>query len=205
MRKLLSFFAFMLGFILLAGCSSTQEEPTPLPEPPTPDDHITPEIELIEIEVTAENYTFEIKANKPCEYGYFYMSDLEGGTVPAMPEWFNINSGNVEDSAFETLDNLEPNTSYKLYVAARSIDDGEYSAVKTMNFTTLDDGKFKAVQVTEIGTDYISFDVNLTGNFVYTVFESVWLPFYGTAENYLQNINTKDFGPKSITWSNGEI
>ena len=205
MRKLLSFFAFMLGFILLAGCSSTQEEPNPLPEPPTPDDHITPEIELIEIEVTAESYTFEIKATKPCEYGYFYISDLDGGTVPAMPEWFNINSGNVEDSAFETLENLEPSTSYKLYVAARSIDDGEYSAVKTMNFTTLDDGKFKAVQVTEIGTDYISFDVNLTGNFVYTVFESVWLPFYGTAENYLQNISTKDFGPKSITWSNGEI
>ena len=201
MRKLLSFFAFMLGFILLAGCSSTQEEPTP-PEPPT-DDQIKPEIELIEIEVTAENYTFEIKANKPCEYGYFYMSDLEGGTVPAMPEWFNINSGNVEDSAFETLENLEPNTSYKLYVAARSIDDGEYSAVKTMTFTTLDDGKFKAIEVTEVGTDYFVFNINLEGNYLFLAFEKAYLSIFGTAENYLTQKSIREYGPKSIRWENG--
>lgn len=198
MRKLLSFFTFMLGVALFVGCSP--DTPTP---PKDPNDHVKPEIELVEVEVTAETFTFEIQANKPCEYGYYYMSDLEGGSAPAMPEWFNANSGNVEDTTYITISELNPNTSYKLYVAARSLDDGEYSTVKTLAFTTLDDGKFKAIEVTEIGTDYFVFNINFEGNYLFLAFEKAYLSIFGTAENYLTQKSIREYGPKSIRWENG--
>ena len=203
MRKLFSFFAFMLSIVLFAACTPN-EEPTPTPpNGQEPEEHIKPEIELVEVEVTAETYTFEIQANKPCEYGYVYVSDLEDSTVPAMPEWFNTNSGEVEDTAYVTISDLSPNTSYKLYVAARSLEDGEYSAVKTMSFSTLDDGKFKPIEVTEIGTDYFVFKLNLQGDYVFLAFEKAYLTLFGSAENYLAQKNIRENGPKTIRWENG--
>lgn len=196
MRKLLSFWALLASVLLVASC--TPDNPTP------PDNNLTPEITLTTVDVSDSSFTFEITANEPCEYGYFYVSEFDSTPVPPIAQWFEANHGEVEDTSVVSISGLNANTTYQLYVAARSLADGELSAAKTVEFKTLDDGKYKPIEVLEVGLDYFSFRINIEGDYLFLPFETALLTMFGSPENYLMQKNYRDSGVKEFRWQNGD-
>ncbi len=198
MRKLFSFFAFILFAAIGTSCD---DKPVPTPDEPT--NGVKPEITLTEVGVEAESFTFNIVANTPCEYGYYLANDLESEQRPDITTWFELNGGHVEDSIDVTIEGLSQNTPYTLYVVAKSSADGSLSAVKTLKFTTLDDGKFKPIEILEVGTNYFTFKINFEGYYVFLPFEQAYLPIFGSAANYLVQKNIFGSGVQTIKWENG--
>ncbi|MBR2368399.1 MAG: hypothetical protein IKA81_07330 [Alistipes sp.] len=199
MKRLFSFWAILVSVLFAIGCDNTET-----PTPPTPDEpNLKPEITLTPLETTAYTFTFDIQVNEPCEYGYYVASSLDTTPVPDMPTWFDYNKGEVESSTVVTIENLTTNTPYTLYVVARSIADGELSAVKTLEFTTEDDGKFKPIEIISVETNSFTFKVNIDGRFAFLAFEEAYLSLFGTAENYLTQKNILEYGPKEIVWEDG--
>lgn len=199
MRKLFSFWAILASVLFAIGCDNP-DTPTP-PEPDQPD--LKPEITLTALDTTANAFSFDIAANEPCEFGYYVASELDTTPVPDMPTWFDYNKGEVDGSTIVVVENLSTSTSYTLYVVARSLADGELSGVKTLEFTTLDDGKFKPIEIISVDTNSFTFKINIDGYFVFLPFEEAYLSIFGTAENYLVQKSILESGPKEIVWENG--
>lgn len=78
----------------------------------------------------------------------------------------------------------------------------ERNHIKPMEVIELE-AKNRIFEITEIGTDYFVFNVNLDGDYRFFAFEKAYLTIFGSAENYLAQKGILENSPKSFRWENG--
>lgn len=228
MRKTLLICSFLIAALYMIGCSedegikNNQNQPEEVPGPDTPEDPENPngpeepeepnepekpkkpEITVTEVEVTYFSYTFELTTTIEGEYGFICVK--EGFEVPMFQDWFASNSGEITDKETITIENLNDNTVYNLYVVLRSKADGTYSDPKKVSFTTPDDGEESPIIVENVTYDTITFTINIAGSYVFQCIDKAYLEYMNVApEVYIQTegIGVPATGYNTVEWYDG--
>lgn len=203
MRKTFLLWSIITAALFAVGCGqdSGTDGKQPTPTPPTP---VTPEISIKEVDVTTNSFTFEIATNVAGEFGYCYVKD--GFNAPAFHEWFTMNSGEVEDKTIVTIEDLNDNTTYNLYIVLRSNEDGTYSDPKNLTFTTLDDGVDNPITIDNVTYDRVTFTINIPGDYLFQCIDKDYLEYVGqTPETYISTlgIGITSSGVQTYEWFDG--
>lgn len=226
MRKTLLICSFLIAALCMIGCGedegikNNQNQPEEVPNnPDTPEDPEKPEdpenpedpekpekpvITITEVDMTYYSYTFELTTTVEGEYGFICVK--EGFDVPMFTDWFASNAGDITDKKTITVEELNDNTSYNLYVVLRSKGDGTYSDPKMVSFTTPDDGLSSPIVVENVTYDTISFTINIAGSYVFQCIDKAYLEYMNVApEVYITTpgIGIPANGEQTVEWYDG--
>ena len=128
MKKIYSLLAFLMVAMCMVACND-KPLPEPTPEPGGDGDAVKPEISIEQVSVSEDSFTFKLTSSVPGDYAYYCVDTYDNSPRPAMPEWFNENSGNVEDTVNVTVENLKADVTYELFVVVRATEGQMYSDV----------------------------------------------------------------------------
>lgn len=199
MRKSLFLTALILSVICAVGCSKTNEQQKPNPNP-----GVKPEITLTAGEVTYNSFTFEVTTTVAGELGYAVIA--EGAQAPSIDEMFSRNTVTVESTSTITVEGLNDNFNYSLRAVLRSTEGGILSDPKKLDFSTPDDGEESPITIDNVGYDNATFTINLPGNMLFQCIDKASLEYYGQSpESYIATagIGILEEGPITINWYDG--
>lgn len=132
MRRFFSLLPILTA--LVAGCSSDNDEPTPVPPPPAGEPSLA--VQVVSLERT--QVVFELTSDKGVDYAYSIVP--EGGEAPASAEALFTEGGKTgmfEQSKVSITDrSISGNSTYTLYAAARTINPFVYSELVTIELDT---------------------------------------------------------------------
>lgn len=205
MRKFFTLFALVMSAFLI-GCNDEPTPEPPAPEPPVTEDPVKPEVELRQVAVTAESFTFEVTTTVDGEYAYYYADVYDNSPRPDIAEWFELNSGSVEDKAEVTIDGLTASLEYNLFVVVRATEGGLLSDVKKLSFTTKSGSSTGPIQLLSVQHDRVAFKINLDGYYRYTLQPQATLDGFGqTIEGWVSSAGYIGSGVAEYEFVNGEI
>lgn len=183
----------------VAGCKGD----TPVVDPVNPVGE-KPEISVQQMDLTANSFTFEISTNVAGELGYAVVA--EGYNAPSINDLFAANSVQVDDVEVITVEGLNDNTEYTLYVIFRAAADGLLSDPKTLKFTTPDDGVDNPVSIDNVTFDTITFTINIAGSYVFQCIDKAYIEYSNiTIEEYITmpGIGIPSSGLQTVNWYDG--
>ena len=192
---------FAVIALAVAGCKGD----TPNVEPVKPVGE-KPEISVREMDLTTNSFTFEVSANVAGEAGYAVVA--EGYKAPSINDLFAVNSAQVEDVEVITVEGLNDNTNYTLYIVFRAAADGSLSDPQTLKFTTLDDGVENPISIDNVTFDTITFTINIAGSYLFQCIDKAYIEYSNiTIEEYItmQGIGIPASGPQTVDWYDGGI
>ena len=164
MKKIYSLLAFLMVAMCMVACN---DKPLPEPTPEPGGDAVKPEISIEQVSVSEDSFTFKLTSSVPGDYAYYCIDTYDNNPRPAMPEWFNENSGKVEDTVNVTVENLKADVTYELFVVVRATEGQMYSDVKKMDFTTKKSSNSGPITLISAQHDRFAFKVNIEGYYRY--------------------------------------
>lgn len=195
-KNLFLFLTLCLG--LLASC----KEPDTPNNPEEPKD--APVLEMTIDEVTSYSLTFTIASETANKFGY--RVSLASEPVPSVEELMSDSYGALDKSIQFTIEDLTPNTEYKVYAVVGYND--LYSEVGALSITTKkasEDPNFKFIELIE--AKYTSFKFKINGGESYYKFipvEKAMLDaMSATPEAWLDNSGIVDQGDNEYLWEDG--
>lgn len=206
MRKFFTLFALVLS-VFMIGCENQPVDNPPAPEPPIDetDEPKKPEVELREVSVTAETFTFELTSTVAGEYAFYYCGVQDSASRPDIGEWFELNSGTVDGKVEVTIEGLTPSFEYTLFAVVRAKGSGFLSDVKKLDFTTNSSGVSGPITLLNVAHDRIAFRVNLEGYYRYSMQPEATLSGFGqTIENWVVVAGYIGIGVDEYEFVNGE-
>ena len=202
MKKIYSLLAFLMTAMFMVACNN---EPLPEPTPEPDGDAVKPEISIKEVSATEDSFTFELTSSVPGDYAYYCVDIYDVTPRPNMPEWFNENSGKVEDTTNVTIENLKAGVTYEVFVVVRATNGQLYSDVKKLQFSTKNSTNAGPITLLSSQHDRFAFKVNLSGYYRYfaktkTEVESLGL----SLETWIAESGAVAQGVKEYEYVNGE-
>lgn len=196
--------ALLFGALFTVSCDrGEQNVPDPDPDPqPTPQ---KPLIEVTAGEATETTFTFDITTNQAGEYAYYFNDVHDTSVRPNITDWFNENSGVIEQSATVTIEGLNAGISYELYVVVRATESALLSDVKKVEFTTAQSSEAGPISLLSVTHDSYSFKVDLDGYYLYYGVSETMLNAMGaTPEQWVETFGYLGSGVNVYEFIDGE-
>lgn len=204
MKKIYSLLAFLMVAMCMVACND-KPLPEPTPEPGGDGDAVKPEISIEQVSVSEDSFTFKLTSSVPGDYAYYCVDTYDNNPRPAMPEWFNENSGKVEDTVDVTVENLKADVSYELFVVVRATEGQMYSDVKKMDFTTKKSSNSGPITLISAQHDRFAFKVNIEGYYRYCAKSKTEMESLGLSlEAWIAEAGGVANGVQEFEYINGE-